>query len=154
MRTKRERFTALGPCTPQHKPHWSRGAWNRCQSPIKNQGGIGMSAAESVIVPALLRSETDTGFAGIASLDDRRVRLPTGTSVLIRDVISLIRQVAGHDSTVLVLGESGTGKEVCARAVHDLSPRRNRPFVAVNCGAIPADLLESELFGHERGAFT
>ena len=113
-----------------------------------------MSAAESVIVPDLLRSETDTGLLGIAALDDRRARLPTGTSVLIRDVISLIRQVAGHDSTVLVLGESGTGKEVCARAVHDLSPRRNRPFVAVNCGAIPADLLESELFGHERGAFT
>src|SRR5882757_4481234 len=113
-----------------------------------------MSAVESVIVPELLRSETDTGLPGISSLDDRRARLPTGTSVLIRDVISLIRQVAGHDSTVLVLGESGTGKEVCARAIHDLSPRRNRPFVAVNCGAIPADLLESELFGHERGAFT
>jgi sigma-54 dependent transcriptional regulator, flagellar regulatory protein len=113
-----------------------------------------MSAAESVIVPDLLRSETDTGLLGVAALDDRRARLPTGTSVLIRDVISLIRQVAGHDSTVLVLGESGTGKEVCARAIHDLSPRRNRPFVAVNCGAIPADLLESELFGHERGAFT
>src|SRR6202045_1996086 len=113
-----------------------------------------MSAAESVIVPDLLRSETDTGLLGLAALDDRRARLPTGTSVLIRDVISLIRQVAGHDSTVLVLGASGTGKEVCARAVHDLSPRRNRPFVAVNCGAIPADLLESELFGHERGAFT
>ena len=113
-----------------------------------------MAAAESVIVPDLLRSEADMGFAGLAALDDRRARLPTGTSVLIRDVISLIRQVAGHDSTVLVLGESGTGKEVCARAVHDLSPRRNRPFVAVNCGAIPADLLESELFGHEHGAFT
>jgi sigma-54 specific flagellar transcriptional regulator A len=113
-----------------------------------------MSAAESVIVPELLRSDVDTGLTGLTALDDRRVRLPTGTSVLIRDVISLIRQVAGHDSTVLVLGESGTGKEVCARAIHDLSPRRNRPFVAVNCGAIPADLLESELFGHERGAFT
>ena len=113
-----------------------------------------MSAAESLIVPDLLRREADTGLAGLAALDDRRTRLPTGTSVLIRDVISLIRQVAGHDSTVLVLGESGTGKEVCARAIHDLSPRRNRPFVAVNCGAIPADLLESELFGHERGAFT
>jgi len=113
-----------------------------------------MSAAESVIVPEMLRSETDAGYPGIASLDDRRARLPTGTSAPIREVISLIRQVAGHDSTVLVLGESGTGKEVCARAIHDLSPRRNRPFVAVNCGAIPADLLESELFGHERGAFT
>jgi sigma-54 specific flagellar transcriptional regulator A len=83
-----------------------------------------------------------------------RVRLPTGTSPAIREIISLIRQVADHDSTVLILGESGTGKEVAARAVHDLSPRRQRPFVAVNCGAIPAELLESELFGHEKGAFT
>ena len=81
-------------------------------------------------------------------------RLPSGTSAAIRAVIGLIRQVAVFDSTVLVLGESGTGKEVAARAIHDLSPRRNRPFVAVNCGAIPADLLESELFGHEKGAFT
>jgi sigma-54 specific flagellar transcriptional regulator A len=83
-----------------------------------------------------------------------RARLPTGTSKAIRDVIGLIKQVAEHDSTVLILGESGTGKEVAARAIHDLSPRRQRPFVAVNCGAIPAELLESELFGHEKGAFT
>jgi sigma-54 dependent transcriptional regulator, flagellar regulatory protein len=81
-------------------------------------------------------------------------RLPTGNSTAIREVIALIRQVAAHDSTVLILGESGTGKEVTAHAVHDLSPRRNRPFVAVNCGAIPAELLESELFGHEKGSFT
>jgi sigma-54 dependent transcriptional regulator, flagellar regulatory protein len=90
----------------------------------------------------------------VESSERPRVRLPTGSSPAIRDVIGLIRQVADHDSTVLILGESGTGKEVAARAVHDLSPRRQRPFVAVNCGAIPPDLLESELFGHEKGAFT
>ncbi len=85
---------------------------------------------------------------------DTSARLPTGSSAAIRHISSLIRQVAAHDSTVLVLGESGTGKEVAARAIHDLSPRRAKPFVALNCGAIPAELLESELFGHEKGSFT
>jgi sigma-54 specific flagellar transcriptional regulator A len=89
-----------------------------------------------------------------ATGDERPVRMPSGNSPAIRSVAALIRQVAAHDSTVLVLGESGTGKEVAARAIHDLSPRRSRPFVALNCGAIPAELLESELFGHEKGSFT
>src|SRR5580658_10952365 len=80
--------------------------------------------------------------------------LPTGSSALIRRVNRLIGQVAAFDSNVLVLGESGTGKEVVARAIHEASPRRLRPFVPINCGAIPAELLESELFGHEKGAFT
>jgi sigma-54 dependent transcriptional regulator, flagellar regulatory protein len=96
-----------------------------------------------------------TSQMNAATTNERsRAKLPTGTSKAVRDVIALIRQVAEHDSTVLILGESGTGKEVAARAIHDLSPRRQRPFVAVNCGAIPAELLESELFGHEKGAFT
>ncbi|MET0987580.1 MAG: sigma-54 dependent transcriptional regulator [Steroidobacteraceae bacterium] len=88
------------------------------------------------------------------SLPATDVRLPTGLSSSVRDVVKLIRQVAAHDSSVLILGESGTGKELAARAIHDASPRRMRPFVAINCGAIPSELLESELFGHEKGAFT
>ncbi|HVI58811.1 MAG TPA: sigma-54 dependent transcriptional regulator [Luteimonas sp.] len=79
---------------------------------------------------------------------------PTGRSPGVLQLNRMIDQVAPHDTTVLILGESGTGKEVAARALHARSPRHDKPFVAVNCGAIPPDLLESELFGHEKGAFT
>jgi sigma-54 dependent transcriptional regulator, flagellar regulatory protein len=79
---------------------------------------------------------------------------PSGTSRAMRAVHRLIEQVAPFDTNVLILGESGTGKEMVARHVHELSGRAAHPFVPVNCGAIPADLLESELFGHEKGAFT
>jgi len=77
-----------------------------------------------------------------------------GKSELIKQVRELIDQVASSNATVLVLGESGTGKEVVAQALHRASDRKNKPFVPVNCGAIPGELLESELFGHEKGAFT
>lgn len=84
---------------------------------------------------------------------ERRHRI-TGTSHPIRQVRNLIDQVADFDTNVLITGQSGTGKELVARTIHDLSGRSDKPFVPINCGAIPADLLESELFGHEKGAFT
>jgi DNA-binding NtrC family response regulator len=80
-------------------------------------------------------------------------RLVAGTSAM-QEVTRQIEQVAPTDATVLVLGESGTGKELVARTIHDHSPRRRGPFVAVNCAAIPETLLESEIFGHEKGSFT
>jgi formate hydrogenlyase transcriptional activator len=77
-----------------------------------------------------------------------------GQSPTLREVLDLVEMVAPGDSTVLLLGETGTGKELIARAIHDRSRRKNRTLVKINCAAIPRGLLESELFGHERGAFT
>jgi len=77
-----------------------------------------------------------------------------GDSEAMQQLRAVIKQVAAHKTTVLILGESGTGKELVARAIHDQSPRGGRKFIAINCAAIPANLLESELFGHTRGAFT
>ena len=85
----------------------------------------------------------EAGFAGIV-----------GKSSALREVLQLVEMVAATDSTVLLLGETGTGKELIARAIHDRSRRKDRNFVKLNCAAIPSGLLESELFGHERGAFT
>ena len=87
--------------------------------------------------------ETAEAFAGLV-----------GPSNAMNKVYQLITKVAGSTSTVLVIGESGTGKELVARAVHDKGPRANRPFIPVNCGAIPESLIESEFFGHVKGAFT
>src|SRR6516165_1475520 len=83
------------------------------------------------------------GFAGIV-----------GQSAALREVLQQVEVVAPTDSTVLLLGETGTGKELIARAIYDRSNRRERTFVKINCAAIPSGLLESELFGHEKGAFT
>jgi len=84
----------------------------------------------------------------------RRFEQIIGNSTALESVLEQVEQVAPTDSTVLVQGETGTGKELIARAVHNLSARCGRPFIKLNCAAIPFDLLESELFGHERGAFT
>lgn len=94
---------------------------------------------------SLLREELaqNLGFSEIIGQNDK-----------MKEVSKLIRKVAGSDTSVLIQGESGTGKELFARAIHNLSPRRDKPYVAINCAAIPAELLENELFGSEKGAFT
>ena len=84
----------------------------------------------------------------------RRFEQIIGDSRALRNVLEQVERVATADSTVLVRGETGTGKELIAHAIHNASPRRGRPLIKLNCAAIPFDLLESELFGHERGAFT
>ncbi|MGW8223206.1 MAG: sigma 54-interacting transcriptional regulator [Syntrophobacteria bacterium] len=89
------------------------------------------------------RIDKAAGFAGIIGKDSR-----------MQLVFKLIEDIAPTDATVMIQGESGTGKELVAKAIHELSPRKNKPFVVVNCSAYPATLLESELFGHEKGAFT
>jgi formate hydrogenlyase transcriptional activator len=97
-------------------------------------------------------------FANIGSSDQvssqRRFEQLIGNSPALEAVLEQVERVAPMDSTVLIQGETGTGKELIARAIHNISSRCGRPFLKLNCAAIPLDLLESELFGHERGAFT
>jgi transcriptional regulator with GAF, ATPase, and Fis domain len=116
---------------------------DRPQSQLLKERLEADSAPSQSKVSGKWRNGETAGFEGIV-----------GTSAKLREVLDLVCTVAPIDSTVLIQGETGTGKELIARAIHNLSPRRNRPFVRFNCAAIPLGLLESELFGHERGAFT
>ncbi len=112
-----------------------------------------MRQLRDVLARALHRPAAAAVAAGAASDDESRPVL-VGQSRAMQEIFKLIVLLADNDLTVLVLGESGVGKELVARAIHDGGPRAAEPFVAVNCAAIPEQLIESELFGHERGAFT
>lgn len=112
----------------------------------------------SVAATALSRARTISALraenADLRADVDARYQLVSGTSAAMQRVLKTARRAANSSATILLLGESGTGKEVLARAIHAWSPRAAGPFIAVNCASINAELLESELFGHERGAFT
>ncbi len=101
-----------------------------------------------------LRIEPEAQPLDIPPSQARRFGELVGESLAMREVFAVLERVAGSDATIVVEGETGTGKEVVARSLHDASPRRKGPFITVDCGALPENLLESELFGHVRGAFT
>ena len=108
-----------------------------------------------IVVRKALEKETlKRGWELLAEETDNRHRLIIGQSKQMAGAVDTARKAAASNATVLLLGESGTGKEVFARAIHNWSERRNQPFVAINCVGLSKELLESELFGHEKGAFT
>ena len=119
--------------------------------------GLGEIALDAAIKQAIERSRLVTELTDLRrqlSVDQDEAFIGWGESPAMRQVAMIIEQVADSDVTVLIRGESGVGKELVARAIHHRSNRRAKPFVKVNCAALPVELLESELFGHERGAFT
>ncbi len=113
-----------------------------------------LSLQKRVSPPSSMFSITTPARGGDRSLGLRRVGALYGACPSMRRLFTAIKRIAPTSATAMILGESGSGKELVARAIHDGSPRHAEPFVAVNCGALPENLIESELFGHERGSFT
>ncbi len=116
-------------------------------------GSIG-AGTTLVLGHSQIRVDIDSGRAEIAASERTSFGPIVGVSPQMRELFSQLEKVAPSDATVLIEGETGTGKEGVAESIHDASPRAKRPFVVIDCSAIPANLLESELFGHEAGAFT
>ncbi len=117
--------------------------------------GITIPAGSTLLIgKTALRIEPEAQPLDIAPSQQRRFGELVGESLAMREVFAVLERIAVSDATLLVEGETGTGKELVARAMHEASARRRGPFVAVDCGALPENLLESELFGHVRGAFT
>ncbi len=128
------------------------GAYDFITKPLKRQAVV--KSVRQALEKASLVAENRALRARLAALEPGGQGGLLGSAPSFRAVLETLRQVAPSSASVLLVGESGTGKELAARLIHDRSPRARGPFIAVNCGAIPESLLESELFGHEKGAFT
>ncbi|PYO56693.1 MAG: hypothetical protein DMD83_13110, partial [Candidatus Rokuibacteriota bacterium] len=140
---------------------WRGGPWRQSRRP----GGDDVMSVKRLVDAEQSYSVIDSTVANPERAHPERVwpdepaarlerEVALWRSPKMREVGEIIRRAAGVDVTVLICGETGTGKDLVARVVHHLSSRRGKPFIKVNCAAMPRDLLESELFGHERGAFT